>query len=56
MTTTDLWDTLRRVCQQLSVIEDELLDGRVECDDVAAQIGDLSQTLEDLMERLEVTP
>ena len=55
MTTDDLWQTLRRVTQQLGTIEDELLDRVVARDDLAAQVGDLSRTLEDLMERVGVT-
>ena len=55
MTTDDLWQTLRRVTQQLGVIEDEVYDRAIERDDIGAQVGDLTRTLEDLMERLGVT-
>jgi hypothetical protein len=52
MTTDDTWDAIRRVAQRLGVIEDELLDRAIPRDDLAAQVGDLAQTLEALMERV----
>jgi hypothetical protein len=34
------------------MIEEELYDRAIERDDLAAQVGDLAKTLEDLMERV----
>lgn len=53
MTTTDLWDTLRRITQHLGVIEDELYDRAIERDELASAVGDIVKTLEDLMEHVE---